>query len=381
MNPFSSEMLLNENYVEPTHIQTISTSSNLLEEAYDFVLSITNEMHENKKSLHKSILEANGNQFIITEAFDGFIAKAKKIIDKFLDFIKKIFHKFIIMINKLVKSDKYIKKHKDEIGNFEKPFEIKGYKYTFIDSDSFPNIKAYDTYKSLVGEKHNDPLDTGDKLLKNINATLDTSRQGLEDFYDSFRGTVMGTDSLTASEYNTELFEKFRNQESTKETLEISNVEAMESLNRFLNYEKTVKRIEDYKKKVERQYTNIKKELKSLESGFENNTFLFSDDQTKSVYTDNEKRVYASSDDDLKKKIDNASKCIIDLKINMIEKMCSIHAMAFSAKLTAAKECMNQDKTILYKALKKSVSESTDATLEEDDIPESLDTLEVDSDN
>ena len=38
-------------------------------------------------------------------------------------------------------------------------------------------------------------------------------------------------------------------------------------------------------------------------------------------------------------------------KINQVQQMSNIHALAFGAKLDAAKDMFNQDKAVLYKAL------------------------------
>ena len=40
-------------------------------------------------------------------------------------------------------------------------------------------------------------------------------------------------------------------------------------------------------------------------------------------------------------------------KVTQVNQMSSIHSMAFSAKLQAAKDCFVQNKAILYKALAK----------------------------
>ena len=40
-------------------------------------------------------------------------------------------------------------------------------------------------------------------------------------------------------------------------------------------------------------------------------------------------------------------------KVTQVQQMSSIHTMAFSAKLQAAKDCFVQNKSILYKALSK----------------------------
>lgn len=387
MSIFSSSMLLSENYTEPTKVETISTNHSLLEESYRFLTELNNEMMNAKKAYSKSVLEAD-TTFALNESFGGFVERAKEIINKFLEFIKKIFKKFVIMINKIIKSDKYIRNHKDDIHKFQGTFSMEVFKYTFIEDDSFPNIKAYDTWKNISGNKFESKSGTAtsEKLYDHINGILTTNKDDMEDWYNTFRGTVLNTSSLTASEYREELFEKFRNGESKKSKEDIDYTMVHDSLTRFLKYDDTIRHIEKLKKDLEKQYKEIKNELKDLESGFETFTKDGSNAFVKNIqglYSDNlstAKSAYTGADQKDKDKIDNVAKLIINLKIDQIQNMCTIHTLAFSSKLDACKECYKQDKAILYKALSqttKKIKESTDESL--DETPEPVETIETES--
>ena len=244
MNTFSAEMLLSENYHTPTTIPSVYVEHDLFNESLDFIMSITNEMNTYRKDLHKSILEADGNQYIIQESFDGFIGKIKKIIDKFLDFIKKIFKKFSLMLHKIVKSDKYIIKHKEDVKKFSGEFDIKGYKYTNLDNDDFPQINAYQQFSNFNKYKPSEEIKTADDLINATSNLLSSAKSDIDDWYSSFRGTVLGSDgSYSETEFKEELFKKFRNQEDSADTITIDSVGVIDSLDRFLNYDKTINHI------------------------------------------------------------------------------------------------------------------------------------------
>lgn len=367
MNTFSAEMLLSENYHTPTTIPSVYVEHDLFNESLDFIMSITNEMNTYRKDLHKSILEADGNQYIIQESFDGFIGKIKKIIDKFLDFIKKIFKKFSLMLHKIVKSDKYIVKHKEDVKKFSGEFDIKGYKYTNLDNDDFPQINAYQQFSSFNKYKSSEEIKTADDLINATSNLLSSAKSDIDDWYSSFRGTVLGSDgSYSETEFKEELFKKFRNQEDSADTITIDSVGVIDSLDRFLNYDKTINRIKKLQSNLEKEYKNIKSEAKNMTSSFDQNDYI------KDIF--NNVTAYAGAGTEDKGKIDANVQLIMDLIVDRISKMCTIHSMAFTSKIEAVKQCYIQDKKILYRALKAVIKEEysdEDANI----IAESVDTL------
>lgn len=369
MNTFSAEMLLSENYHTPTTIPSVYVEHDLFNESLDFIMSITNEMNTYRKDLHKSILEADGNQYIIQESFDGFIGKIKKIIDKFLDFIKKIFKKFSLMLHKIVKSDKYIVKHKEDVKKFSGEFDIKGYKYTNLDNDDFPQINAYQQFSTFNKYKPSEQIKTADDLIDATSNLLSSAKSDIDDWYSSFRGTVLGSDgSYSETEFKEELFKKFRNQEDSADTITIDSVGVIDSLDRFLNYDKTINHIKKLQSNLEKEYKNIKSEAKDMASSFDQN------DYTKDIFGNGTATIYAGSDTENKTKIDSNVQLIMDLIVDRITKMCTIHSMAFTSKLEAAKQCYIQDKKILYRALKTVVKEEY-SDEDANTIAESVDTL------
>ena len=99
-----------------------------LEECYTaqvvaFINECRSEMTDRKIKFYKSLNEATSERAVL-ESFSDFFAGVKQVIDKFIAFLKKLVDKFIVSIMKLVKSDNYIKKHKDLFNKIEREMEL-----------------------------------------------------------------------------------------------------------------------------------------------------------------------------------------------------------------------------------------------------------------
>ena len=97
---------------------------------------------------------------------------------------------------------------------------------------------------------------------------------------------------------------------------------------------------------------NIKKQSKDIESKYQEISKSFdkvTGDFNKAAGT------YSVTIDGVNGTVDKDAITELDLwckaKASQIQKISTIHHMAFSAKLDALKDCFKQDKTILYKAL------------------------------
>ena len=133
-----------------------------------------------------------------------------------------------------------------------------------------------------------------------------------------------------------------------------------------MNYDKTIKHIKKLQDNLEKEYKNIKSEAKDMASSFDQNKYI------KDIFSND--TVYAGSDAENKTKIDSNVQLIMDLIVDRITKMCTIHSMAFTSKLEAAKQCYIQDKKILYRALKAVIKEEY-SDEDANTIAESVDTL------
>lgn len=385
---FSADMLLSENYEIPTKMDNIST----IEESYfDTALSYVNEMSRDysnaNKVFYKAVLEANNNEEVIHEAFSDFTSKVKEIIQKFLNFIKSVFNKFIIAMNKLIKSDKYLKDHKKEFSSFspEHEFEMSIYNYTKLDDDEFPAINAYDTYmnnlKSYTLKTDSSKSITSDSLYDRLSDVYTDIVENSNDWYDLFRGEVLNKsgESYSSSEFEKELHDIFRDDSSTKTKETITFGIVNQSLERFLAYDKTIKHVKKLKDDLEKQYKNIKDNLKNLDiMDFTNNKSVFSsiftdyDTSSSDIMNLNLANSDKARDKDIRSKIDNINK----VRISRIEGMCNIHSLAFTKKLDAIKEAYNQDKKLLYVALKKMHPISTkESYVYVNEMPDEMDRL------
>lgn len=363
---FSADMLLSENYNEPTTIDVVSIDESYFQMGLKYINEMTNDFSNINKEFYKSILEAGEDTEIVHEAFSDFTSKIKEIINKFLNFLKSIWNKFIINMNKLVKSDKYIKNHKKDFVDFaaNHEFSARVYKYTLLDDDTFPQVTAYssyaNTYKNYTITPDNGTTMNAEVLLGKLSTAYSSLIEDNADWYETFRGEVLGDNkSYTAKEYEQELFEKFRDGSSSpsKETIDSGWVQ--EALDRFLGYDKRLKAVEDLKKKLEKEYKQIKDSIKELDIyKFEDTNSLFKnifkdfDANSSSINSLNLSKDAESKDKmnkDIRIKMDSINK----VRMNRIEGMCNIHALAFTKKLDAMKEAYKQDKKILYTALNK----------------------------
>ena len=107
----------------------------------NFINESNREFTDSKITLYKALSESAGEQGVILESFSDFFSKVKDIIDKFLAFMKSLFSRFITQLMSMVNSDKYIKKHKDDLRSFGvgDEFDIDGYNFTF--SPGIPKVE------------------------------------------------------------------------------------------------------------------------------------------------------------------------------------------------------------------------------------------------
>ena len=167
-------------------------------------------------------------------------------------------------------------------------------------------------------------------------------------YYDTFRASVIGqVGSIASDDYAAELFSIFRNNTSDKERITVDSRYVMSSFTRFEGYEKA-------KNEAKRTQTNLEKEYKALKNSI--NGLVSKVDKKATVSGMHNSVKYAMDGDTLEftdsKVIEKIDK-FIKLKVDQVNQMSTIHLLAFTAKLDAMKDCFNQDKTVLYKALSK----------------------------
>ena len=370
---FSADMLLEENYVIPTEMKLMSSNvianESYFSEALSFINEMNIELNNARKRLYLTMLESGGSESIIHESFSDFKDAIKKIIDKFLDFIKRIASKISVYIHKLVKSDKYIKDNKKKFTDFrpEHEFEMSIYKFTRLDDATYPVADIIDDYNgknyAVTLQSDADGKITGSSVYNQLKSVYDNITSDSSDFFENFRGKVLGRDgeSFTASEFEEELYNSFRDGESspTKET--INNSQVIMALERFLGYDKSIKAVEELKRNLEKEYKKLKNEIKEISINPEQDNSMIT--TVISNFNKNDTKHKGAYNSDKKKDIDMKLEQINKALISRVETMCSIHSIAFAKKLDAIKNAFSQDKNVLYKALarmtKKPKNEST----------------------
>lgn len=350
-------------------------SYDYMSECYAFLSGYNRSYFDASKQLYKTIMESCDSPEVIHEGFGDFFGKVKEIIKKFLAWIKKIFNKFIAKMNSMFKAEGYLKKNKNEFSKFktEDEFEFEGYKFTNLyDGGNVPVITTFgldmeNTNNTLAGAFGSGTLNYDD-----LKSKYDSFEDNKEDFFDTFRGKVLGDNTdIPASQFEEECFLKFRDDSKDKSKFTITSSEVSAAYMRFDGYEKL-------KKSVEKTRNDIDKEYGALERYFEK-SYKLSKDSFKitdysgshASYIDAQKTHLGMDGYDDEKKYEDTlakgggktkataaeQKALIEsflrARAAQVNQMSNIHGIAFSAKLTAAKDCFNQDKSILYKALSK----------------------------
>lgn len=346
-------------------------SYDYMSECYAFLSGYNRSYFDASKQLYKTIMESCDSPEVIHEGFGDFFGKVKEIIKKFLAWIKKIFNKFIAKMNSMFKAEGYLKKNKNEFSKFktEDEFEFEGYKFTNLyDGGDVPVITTLGLDMDNTNDTLKNAFGNGTLNYDVLKSKYDAFEDTKEDFFDTFRGKVLGDNTdIPASQFEEECFLKFRDDSKDKSKFTITSSEVSAAYTRFDGYEKL-------KKSVEKTRNDIDKEYGALERYFEKSYKLSKDsfkitdyNGSHASYVDAQKtHLGMDGYDDEKKYTDTVTKTkataaeqkaliesFLRARAAQVNQMSNIHGIAFSAKLTAAKDCFNQDKAILYKALSK----------------------------
>jgi len=341
-------------------------------EALEFLTNLDNEMLEANRVFYGALCESEGNDMLITESFSDWMDTFKKIIKKVVDFLKALLNKFLVGINMLIKREKYLKDHKKDFNKFNEnhKFHMNVFKFT-IDDGAGANvppmnaiysvasntgrlsISASTGLSNIMDNKLNTAFttkpatgntDEGFKKHGESGFDIDKAYQDYmnalesDDYYDKIRGYMLGrTDNtrVDASDYSKDLFEVFRDGQSSKEDYEFEATDITEAYTRFNTYDSIKKDLEKRKKEAEKAYDDIAKEVSKIVNLDKEGKFKVKDKE------------YDVGSDSAARKYEYYMKA----RSNEINEVASIHTIAFSARLDAYKDRFNQDKTILYKAL------------------------------
>ena len=317
--------------------------------ALEFLAESKQQLRENSKVLYKTILESNNNTEVIHEAFSDFTAKAKQIIDKFIEFIKSVFARFITFLNSIVKSDKYLLKHEKDFGNFKShhEFDFDGHVFTIDPSIPKANMVQAAWNQHFIELQFSKDDMTDDEIAKYLDETYSRLCNELENtYYDTFRAAVLGlTGSITSDDYASELFAIYRNNDSDKERITVDQSYVSKAYQRFKGYEKAQKEAKRTQTDLEKEYKELKNSINGLIS--KSDKKITATGTYKGATYDGFNVTLSYTDNKVIEKMDK----FIKLKVEQVNQMSSIHLLAFTAKLDAMKDSFMQDKTVLYKAL------------------------------
>ena len=320
---------------------TIETSYMIM--AMNGIAECKAELREGTEQFYTSLTESDGTIESITESFSDFFKKVVELIKKFLKFIQKMFDRFISQLNGLVKSDKYIKKHKDVFNRFGSDNEFRFSGYTFTIMDDIPRVGSYyitDTYS------YSDKND----ISKSISEYKEKFATELESNYeDKLRAWVIGKEEgvVSAEDYAQELFGLFRNGDTSAYEFDVTKSVVDNAYTNFSKYEKTFNSVKNKKEEIDKSYKARQREIESFSKAFKESDYgkfvkTYVNPDAKDIT-----QAKLSKDD-----IANIS-LIMKSKADEVSKAMDIHALAFAAKLDAIKARYVQDKTILYKVLYK----------------------------
>lgn len=362
MGILDPKVLLTE---DASNYPSITYSNVLTDESYflstlEYLNTMNEEVYDANKTFYKSLLESS-NEVVINESFSDFFSKVKDIIKKFLKYLKSLFDRFVTSLHKIVKSDKYLIKHKDELFDFggDDDFFMDIFTYTHLNDPSIPLAVAEDTFNSvferisayLRADSNTSITKLGDNADTEIRKAYDVIVDGLEDEYDAFRARVLG--SATTAQYiyqedfADDLFRVFRNNDDKKVSTAITSEVVNTAFTRFKSYDKLLKTVKETKTNIEKDYNNIIKAIDKMIS-----TSVDGGDTFYKLVGYGSTGDYTSTI-----KVNQTTKANLNLiakaQSNKVQVMCNIHALAMSAKLDAITEAYKQDKTVLYKVLSK----------------------------
>ena len=383
-----------------------------IQEGYDAILELNAFYCNAEREFFTKVMGSYGDSAIINESFSDFFDSIKKIIKKFIEWIKKVFKEFVAKIAGLVGSEKYIKKHHKLLNKFnsEDEFEFQGYKYTHLESyDDIPKAKAVDAfiadasgtrsvsngmdYLSFAGNFIN--LDNGDyyhninknfydmksgdegydiedkrrkaateKINSELSKRIDEVNDKNDDFYEEFRGIILGkaNEKFDSKEFTDELFKIFRNDDDSTSSITIDSGFVNDAYRRFDKYKDMVKAIEKNKNDIVKDYEDLEKYLdKMIKYNKDTHKIDITTSAGRSYATQNLERIqFGMTKDEVIYDASTADRMQSLLKVYSarVNQMCQIHTQAFTAKLEAAKDCFNQDKKILNKAIQQILKRS-----------------------
>lgn len=321
----------------------------------DFINECRSQITDKKIIFYKSLNEATSERMVL-ESFADFFSGVKDIISKFINFLKKLVDRFVISIMKLIKSDNYIKKHKDFFNHIDSDmkFEFKGFEYTF--RPTIPDPYAALEYNNSLFD---DLFKTADRSLTAQSVKDSIIAMDLEKDYNEFRAKVLGreNDVIYISEFSEELYREYRNGDLDTGDITANASYIRKCLSRFLEYSKMQKEVTHQRDEIIKAYEKVQKQVEDIvkrNTDLDKEAFLSRLPSDINIDKENITVTTTGSGTMMAAELMTQIDVYVRAKVDQIQEYSNIHLLAFGAKLDAMKECLNQDRNILYTALRKS---------------------------
>lgn len=232
------------------------------------------ESEQNYNALMKAVgiaelnhFEENGTELVYTEGtVSGFFAKLKEFFKKIIAKVASVLKAFFAKIDSFAKSDKdFLNKYRKDLTKLNlKDMKVNGYKFTIGTSaakskDDIAN--AVKTKLSVTGELKTAVDSLDDTKLETLLAADDDD--AYETFLDNFRKGLLGASSpIESGDFAKELYEHFRNGESSKEEIDVDIVAQMQVL---AKYDEAKKNAEKAFRVIEKACNEVVKDLEKAE--------------------------------------------------------------------------------------------------------------------
>ena len=192
-------------------------------------------------------------------------------------------------------------------------------------------------------------------MLKNL-----VSNHNHENEYDQFRAEILSkTGYISNEDYSEELFRVFRNDSLDTENITVDTSYLRRAKERYFGYDKAKSAVKRNHDNIKREYEKIEKQVRDITKNNANlstaaflNRLPDGENGVKSLGISSLDGAYVNNGmvtGDFMASFD----VYVKDKADMIQEMSNLHALAFSAKLDALKDCYKQDKATLYTALSK----------------------------
>ena len=353
-----------------------NTPSSLLNWMDESVITDTVYKLNNKNNLYseatveliRNLSNHSNNGYMLLESFADYHTQADQIIKEFLLFMENKTNEFCNTVEAYIASDEDLNSHKKELLD-EEYGEFSGYSgmfYNFTISDSIPNVSAIEDFSaSLFDNLFKTSI--SDLSVDAINNAINSA--DLEADYRIFRGKCLNTEPLSEIEFGKALRQVYRNNNDDPEKIVISKSDIKNIAERYFNFSSNLKT--PLLRNIRSMADHVNHILEKIEAICRSNNgltvaaftnLLPGDIRVKSIdgKTIDSEGIRMSGD--MMLQLDLFCK----LKLDQLQKYTDILALAFSAKMDAIKELVEQDRMILIKVCEYITNPSVYSSAEDD---------------